>query len=155
MSKQKISEFEVPALQVAPIEQEVVQPLNPAQVLPQSNHPESKPRLNLKYMRDKDREMVKGIFRFHEVPNGEMSFTFLKYKGDQLQNYTMRDNEVCTVPLGVAKHLNHNLWYPVHGYSQDENGKSIMRVTQKVRRCSFQSLEFMDMEDLTPVGSPA
>lgn len=108
-----------------------------------------------KAKRDKDREQVKGIFRFHEVPGGSLSFSILLHKGDALKNYTMQDNEVCTIPLGVAKHLNHNLWYPVHGYAQDENGKPLMKVTQKVRRCSFQSLQFMDLEDLTPVGTPA
>lgn len=130
-------------------------PLNPAQASTQPAPVETKPKLNLAYMRDKDREMVKGIFRFHEVPNGEMSFTVLLHRGDQLKNYTLRDGEIATIPLGVAKHLNHNLWYPVHGYTTDENGKPAMKVTQKIRRCSFQSLEFMDTTDLTPVGSPA
>lgn len=128
-------------------------PLNPAQA--SLTAPEAPKKINLQYMRDKDREMVKGIFRFHEVPNGEMSFTVLLHRGDQLKNYTLRDGEIATIPLGVAKHLNHNLWYPIHGYSSDENGKPSMKVTQKIRRCSFQSLEFMDMADLTPVGSPA
>jgi hypothetical protein len=114
-----------------------------------------KAKINLAFQRDKDREMVKGIFRFHEVPGGSMSFTMLLHKGDQLKNYTLTDGEVATIPLGVAKHLNKNLAYPVHGYTQDENGKSMMKVTQMIRRCSFQSLQFMDMEDLTPVGMPA
>jgi hypothetical protein len=64
----------------------------------------------------------------------------------------MRDGEVYTVPLGVARHLNKNLFYPVHAYIMDENNKPIMKIGQKVRRCSFQSLEFVDIDDLTPVG---
>ena len=35
-----------------------------------------KTKKDLKYMRDKDREMVRGIFRFFEVPGGTMAFSF-------------------------------------------------------------------------------
>jgi hypothetical protein len=104
---------------------------------------------NLKYMREKDRELVKGIFRFHEVPGGTMSFSFKAYKEDPVENYTFMDGEVYTIPLGVAKHLNKNCWYPVHAYAQDADGKSTVKIGQKVRRVSFQSLEFID---LSPVG---
>lgn len=100
----------------------------------------------LEYKRDKHREKVKGIFRFHEVPGGSMSFVFKEFKGDPVQKYEMVDGEVYTVPLGVAKHLNNNCWYPVHAYSQDEEGKSSVKIGQKVKRCSFQSLDFVDLE---------
>lgn len=111
-------------------------------------------KVNLKYQRDKDREMVKGIFRFHEVPGGSMSFVYRAYKEDQVERYDMVDGQVYTVPRGVARHLNKNLWYPVHAYMQDESGKPSMKINQKVRRCSFQSLEFIDLDDLEPVGQP-
>jgi hypothetical protein len=111
-----------------------------------------KKKLNLKYMRDKDREMVRGKFIFHEVPGGMMKFVFRKYKEDPVENFTLIDGQIYTLPLGVAKHLNKNCWYPVHHYLQDETGKPVQRVGQKVRRCSFQSLEFVDIDDLTPEG---
>ena len=110
----------------------------------------SKVKVNLTYQRDKDREKVRGIFRFHEVPGGSMSFMFKAYKEDQLERYDMVDGEVYTIPLGVAKHLNNDCWYPVHAYTTDENGRSSMKIGQKVKRCSFQSLEFVDIEDLKP-----
>lgn len=110
----------------------------------------SKVKVNLTYQRDKDREKVRGIFRFHEVPGGSMSFMFKAYKEDQLERYDMLDGEVYTIPLGVAKHLNNDCWYPVHMYTTDENGRSSMKIGQKVKRCSFQSLEFVDIEDLKP-----
>jgi hypothetical protein len=113
---------------------------------------DKKQKPNLKYMRDKDREMVKGIFRFHEVPGGSMSFVYKAYKEDQVERFDLVDGEIYTIPLGVAKHLNHNCWYPVHQYAVDEAGKPVMKIGQKVRRCSFQSLEFVDIDDLTPVG---
>ncbi len=109
---------------------------------------------NIRYLRDKDREMVRGIFRFHEVPGGSMSFPFRAYKGDPIENIgPLVDGQVYTLPLGVARHLNKNLWYPQHSHALDERGMPIFKVSQKVRRASFQSLEFVDVEDLTPEGA--
>jgi len=122
----------------------------PVNLTPEKN---KKEKVNLKYQRDKDAQLVKGIFRFHEVPGGTMGFTVRFYKEDQPQTYTMVDGGIYTVPLGVARHLNKNLWYPVHSYYSDENNRSLMKIGQKVRRCSFQSLEFVDTEDFTPVGN--
>jgi hypothetical protein len=38
----------------------------------------------------------------------------------------------------------------VHTHAVDEHGKPVAKIGQKIRRCSFQSLEFVDIEDLTP-----
>lgn len=119
----------------------------------------SKIKPNYKYMRDKDREMVKGIFRFHEVPGGLMSFVFKAYKEDPVERFDLVDGQVYTIPLGVARHLNKNCWYPEYEYTQGEKGVHggfnhmtghIMRIGKKIRRCSFQSLEFVDIDDITP-----
>jgi hypothetical protein len=104
---------------------------------------------NYKYLRDKDREMVKGVFRFHEVPGGQMEFCFKKWKEDKVENYKLVDGEIYSLPLGVARHLNKECSYPVHSFMMDENNKPLSKVSQRVRRCSFQSLEFMDIEELT------
>lgn len=108
----------------------------------------------MKMQRDKDREPVKGIFRFHEVPGGQMQFCYKYYKGDEVETFTLVDGDIYTLPLGVAKHLNKNCWYPLHAYAVDADGRSIAKIGQKVRRCSFQSLEFVDVDDLTPTGKP-
>lgn len=97
---------------------------------------------------EKDHEMVKGIFRFHELPGGEMGFVFRKHFGDKIKKYTMKDGEVYTVPRMVAKHLNSNCSYPSYDYKPDEKGIPVTTIAEKVRRCSFQSLEFVDMEDV-------
>lgn len=108
-------------------------------------------RLNLKYMRDKDREKVKGKFIFHEVPGGVMEFSFRKYKEDEIENYKMYDGEIYEVPRGVAKHLNDNLSYPVHSYYKTEDGDHTMKVGQRIRRATFMPLGFMDEDtDLMP-----
>lgn len=106
-----------------------------------------------KFQRDKDQEPVKGIFRFYEVAGGCLSFVFKAWKEDQVENYTLNDGAVYTLPLGVAKHLNKNGWYPIHAYSKNEGGENLMKVGQRVRRFGFQSLEFVDVEELQQHGS--
>lgn len=118
-----------------------------------SNKKEQKPKPNLRYLRDKDREPVRGKFIFHECPGGTMSFSYKAYKEDQVERFDLTDGQIYTIPLGVAKHLNKNCWYPVHSFMLDETGRPIQKIGQKVRRCSFQSLEFVDIDDMTPVGT--
>jgi hypothetical protein len=120
------------------------------QTIAKKEIPKQKP--NLKYMRDKDRELVKGKFIFLECPGGTLSFNFKAYKEDPIERFDLVDGQIYTLPLGVAKHLNKNCWYPVHAYQMGEDGKASQKIGRKVRRCSFQSLEFVDIEDLTPVG---
>lgn len=103
---------------------------------------------NLKSMCDRDREKVKGIFRFYECEGGVLSFSFKAYKWDDVVKYTFIDGDVYEIPLGVAKHLNKNGWYPVHSYMMDKDGKPIMRMGQKKRRFGFQSLEFIDPQEI-------
>jgi len=104
---------------------------------------------SINYKRDKNREKVKGMFKFYEVPGGTLSFVFKEFKGDQIEKYTMVDGQVYEVPLGVAKHLNKNGWYPVHHYKQDDAGTH-MRVGEKVHRFGFQSLDFVDIDEVAP-----
>jgi hypothetical protein len=106
-----------------------------------------------KKQREKDREMVKGIFKFYEVPGGQLSFVFRKWKGDPIERYDLRDGEVYTIPLGVAKHLNSSGWYPVHAYTKNEKDAPSMRIGQKVHRYGFQSLEFVDVEEMQQAQS--
>jgi len=110
--------------------------------------PQKKVGKNLKFQRDKDREPVRGIFRFYEVAGGSMSFVFRAYKEDPVERYDLVDGMTYTLPLGVAKHLNKNGWYPQHEYAVDANGRSVAKIGQKVRRFGFQSLEFIDVDDL-------
>jgi len=110
-------------------------------------------KTNLKFQRDKDREKVKGIFRFHEVPGGRMDFVFKKYKEDPIEKFSLNDGEVYTLPLGVARHLNTNCWYPSYSYKSDEQGRPSVSASERVRRCSFQSLEFVDIDGLENHGS--
>lgn len=122
--------------------------------MPQKTTDQKKVKPNLRYQRDKDREMVKGVFRLYEAPGGTMSFVYKKYKEDPVERFDLVDGQVYNVPLGVAKHLNSGGSYPVHAYNVKEDGKPTMEVGKKVRRFGFQSLEFMDVEGLSTVDEP-
>lgn len=98
--------------------------------------------------RIRDGKMVKGIFRFHEVPGGSLSFSFRKYKGDPVDDYTMTDGETYEVPLRVAVHLKESGWYPIHKYAVDENGLPTKVIGKKVKRYTFESLDFIADERL-------
>jgi hypothetical protein len=115
---------------------------------------EKKKKINLKYMRDKDRELVKGIFKYYEVPGGVMEFSYKAYKEDQVEKFTLYDGELYSLPLGVAKHLNNNGWYPIYTTKMSENGRSSAVIGKKVRRFGFHSLEFADVEGLGGFAAP-
>ncbi len=103
----------------------------------------------MKKMREKDHKVVKGIFRTYEPRGGSMTFSFKKYKGDDVLKYTLVDGEIYSIPLMVAKHLNQNCSYPKHSYVLDADGKPSVEVGKKVPRCSFESLEFQDIQSET------
>lgn len=103
----------------------------------------------LERQRSEENEMVKGIFKFYEVPGGQLSFAYRKHKGEPVENYTMVDGQVYTIPLGVARHLNNNGWYPVHSYTKSDDGEApAVRIGQKVHRFGFQSLDFVDVSEM-------
>lgn len=86
-----------------------------------------------------------------------MEFQYRKYKGDPIQKYSMKDGEVYEVPLGVARHLNTNCWYPSYAHSdkasQEVAGSAAVIIKEKIRRCSFQSLDFVESERATTENS--
>lgn len=108
-----------------------------------------KPSKSIKAQREKDQTKVRGIFRFYEVPGGKLSFSFKQYKEDGVKKYELIDNQTYELPLGVARHLNKNGWYPEHHFMTDEQGIPKKTFKKKIHRFGFQSLEFIDEEDLT------
>ena len=63
----------------------------------------------------------------------------------------MYDDQIYTIPLGVANHLNQNGAYPEYEYNIKDgisygagmSDQAVMRVQKWVHRFGFQSLEFM------------
>ncbi len=109
-----------------------------------------------RYRRERDSKMVKGKFHFHELSGGVLEFNYHAYKGDQVDKYRLVDGQIYTLPLGVARHLNKNVAYPEYSYlpgedtigaTNSEDGVA-MRVKRMVRRCSFESLEFIADEEM-------
>lgn len=106
------------------------------------------------WCRDRDREKVKGVFRFYERPGGDMEFVYRGWRGDPVEKYSMIDGQTYEIPLGVARHLNKNGWYPEYEYIP--GGKTIlvpggqptnMRIGKKTRRFGFQKLDFLDEQE--------
>lgn len=105
-------------------------------------------RARIKRDQQEERQPVKGIFRYFETPGGELRFPYRAYKGDPLQMFKLKDGQVATVPLGVARHLRHRLEYPVHGWRVNENNLATHTAANKmVKRCTFEYIEFFDPRD--------
>lgn len=107
-------------------------------------------KLKLDQLRRKHAELVRGKFRFLEVPNGIMRFNFKEFLGDKNVKYEFEDGKIYTIPRGVAKHLNKNCWYPVHEFAVDEEGNKVAKIGTKIHRCVFESLEFVEDDELMP-----
>jgi len=96
---------------------------------------------------EKDTKIVKGVFRYTEIPGGTMKFSFRKYKEVPLKSYSLVDGQIYELPYMVAKHISNNCSYPIHRYMQDDNGNVHTKVGQKVSRCRFEPLDFIDTSD--------
>ena len=131
--------------------QAVPQNLTPTQFIPSSKEESERIKreneIKLRIIWEKDSEMVRGIFRYHECPGGMLSFTFHKYKWDKMTTYHLKDGDVYEIPRSVAKHLNTNCAYPSYTYKNDVSGMPVVTLAEKVRRTSFQSLDYIDLED--------
>lgn len=127
---------------------------------------DTKASINPRYMRDRDREKVTGVFRYYEVPGGVMDFVYREYKEDPVERFTLKDGEIYSIPRGVVRHLNKNCWYPEYEYFGKESGgfaravnadpynpNQAMRVGKKVKRVAFESMEFMSLDDI-PSSKP-
>lgn len=130
-----------------------------SQIDPSAIRPAPKPMdvgsgLSKKAQFDYDHQMVRGIFRFHEVPGGYNEFFFRKYKEDKVQKYAMFDGQTYEIPQMVADHLNDNCKTPVYNYVRSDQvhvgvpamgsqGMSSapeyeVRETKQIDRMSFQ-----------------
>lgn len=128
---------------------EITNPVEEPKDLAHKPAPKKTSKSPIKRQRDRYREKVKGMFKFYEVPGGNMSFVYKAYKGDPVVRYDMLDGEVYTIPYGVAVHLHNRGKYPVHSYMRDESGKASMKVGRTIDRFGFHPLDFIyDEEDI-------
>lgn len=106
----------------------------------------------IKKLRDRDSQKVKGVFRFYEVPNGNLTFFYKIYPQEPVEKYSLDDGKMYELPLGVARHLNTSGKYPVHAHKMGENDKPSIYVNKLISRYAFQSLDFMDLNQLDDAG---
>lgn len=114
--------------------------------MPYENNPALSKAVNdkLKKEYERDHQKIKGRFRFLEVPNGTLVFSFAKYKNDPIYRYTLQDNEIVELPYMVAKHLATNVYTSVFQNQLDENGRQIHVPASKIHRTSFERIDFDD-----------
>ena len=114
--------------------------------------------------KERDHEMVTGIFKYIERKGGVLRFRFKKYPHDDFQAYELWDGVKYSLPRMVVRHLNNNVHYLEYKRLQglegdmqqgalnghmETNMAAKMTAVQKVPRCEFRSLEFMD-DDIEP-----
>lgn len=127
----------------------------------------------IKKMRDRDSELVTGIFKNLENPatnggRGSVVFSYKYYPGQENEVYELCDGERYTLPRGVARHLNNNCFYKEYQHLPGEFGQTGIRggissdgriqtnslqMAKKVHRYAFHSLEYMDDDvDMYPAN---
>ena len=100
----------------------------------------------LKYLRDRDMEMVECTFRCNEPQGGSVKLNARPYEGDMFSE-TFFDGQTYTIPLYLAKRMNSEFqglgtWYPTHAYIMDAQGKPILGTGKKNYRFGFNSTNF-------------
>lgn len=93
-------------------------------------------------LQEEEKKQVRGKFIYNECPGGIMELSFKKFKGEPIKKYSLKDGEVYTIPLSVARHLNNNCCFPSYTFKNDEQGRPQTTVSEKVHRTAFQGLEF-------------
>lgn len=104
-------------------------------------------RSYVKYCRDKDMEMVTGVFRCFEPVGGCVEMSCAAHEGETPTKYMFYDGQQYTVPKYVAKRFESEFqgvgtWYPTHSYIMDMHGKPVPGVGKKNRRFGFSGMEF-------------
>lgn len=132
----------------------------------------------LEEQREKDHELVTGLFKHNEYSGGTLRFRFKKYPRDEYKQYELVDGQRYRIPRMVAYHLNTNVHYlkyshldknlsdtsgmATHAAKMDRQSRfsdgtmgnnQSMYMIEKVKRCQFIPLEF-STDDLG-LDSPA
>lgn len=126
---------------------------------------------HLQKKKERDSELVSGIFQNLETRGGGLYFSIALYPGDEFKSYELRDGERYRIPRGVARHLSTDCYHLEYKHLQGHSGQVGMRAAandgrlhadkmqakRKVPRFAFNSLSFddddldMNMADITEV----
>lgn len=121
----------------------------------------SKSEAEKKYnaQKERDLELVTGIFEYKNKRGQTLRFRYGKYEQDGFKEYILTDGKRYRLPRMVVRHLNKDCFYAEYkrleglkgvadiqqadaGGHQDTYAK--MYAVNKDHRCEFKSLEFMD-----------
>lgn len=123
----------------------------------------------MKSARDRDAEMVTGIFHNIEAPGMSVEFSYKMYPGDDNVTYSLLHGEKYRIPRGVARHLSTNCYlkeyvdlpnlegvkastvdYGRLGMASDGimRNATEMKIIKKHQRFAFLSMEFSDDDNL-------
>ena len=94
-----------------------------------------------------DAKIVRGTFKYNELPGATLNFTLKLHKNDPVKEYSLVDGKTYEIPRGVAIHLNENGKYTIHARSVDKDGKPMVTVGRKEDRYTFYSTDFIDITD--------
>jgi len=87
--------------------------------------------------------IVKGVFKNIECQGGDVTFSYLEYKGDPIRTYHLLDGESYDIPLGVAKHINRQCKYKKSKYLVDKDNRPIIGADKSIERYQFVSQDYM------------
>ena len=73
--------------------------------------------------RDRDAELVTGVFKNYEAPGQSTSFNYKAYPGDEFKTWEFDDGEKYSIPRGVARHLNVECFVRTYAHLPREVGK--------------------------------
>ena len=90
----------------------------------------------VKKMRKEDDKVVEGMFEFLDAQGGWLEFAYRKYPGEPIQMIKMIHGEICSLPMGIIKHLNntkkkvrkYNLELPSAGGRPPRSYETVSRV---------------------------
>lgn len=116
------------------------------------NHkPKAEVEAMIKKLREEDGKLVKGQFEFVEAEGGFFDFSLRLFPGEQIQCYRLNHGEICTIPLGVVKHLN-GTKKKIARYANVEQAQSgpikPPQIVETISRVRFIPVEFLSSTDL-------
>lgn len=124
--------------------------------------------------KERDKQMVTGVFRYIEHPGQTLRFRFHKYQEDGFPEYELTDGKTYNLPRMIAIHLNNEVAYrqyshlpggEMHAAVNSGSGRYIknehtdglartvnnMYAVKRLPRCEFRPLMFMEDDlDLQP-----
>lgn len=98
----------------------------------------------VKSLKERDCQMVTGVFRCFEPLGGTVQFTAMAYEGEVPVKYTFFDGETYTIPRYIAKRIEGEFqgvgtFYPTNTYLLDSMGNPMVGVGKKTRRFGFST----------------